>query len=628
MNPYRLAFFFGIGLILIGCSASAQVSITRSTAPLNNATEKKSSEAKAEADQIREAHRANARLLLISLGSEAYGFHDQALRARSLARIADILWDVDHEQGRALFRKAWEAAEAGDQESHEPLKLGESPVNLRREVLTLLAKRDRLLAEEFLQKTQDDQQKTGVESSGTNLWELSEASQKRLSLAVNLLKMGDINSALQFADPVLSGVTISTIEFLTLLREKDPVAADKRYASMLDSSSRNISADANTVSLLSSYIFTPHMYVTFDASGGANVSWSPSPFQSPNVAPQLRLAFFQTASGILLRPQPPAEQDQSTTGIAGKYMVLKRLLPLFEQYAPKEILTAMHGQLEALDSLVNDSVRQSEDEWIQKGISPEKQLATDQEHSLLDQIEHAGTSDVRGDLYFKLALLALSKGDLKARDYVNKIDESGFRKQAQAWVDWGLSLGAVEKKKIETALDLARSGELSHIQRVWVLTQTAKLLAKTDRAKALSLLDDATAEVQRIEVADPDRPRGFLAIANALELIKPSRAWETAFDAVKAANSADGFTGQDGVLTLGVSSKSLISNKRDAVADFDVNGIFGKLADDDYDHAIQLARGFQDEAPRINATIAIARAVLIEKHSPLPITRRLGSKNN
>ncbi|HEX8887674.1 MAG TPA: hypothetical protein VF779_00750 [Pyrinomonadaceae bacterium] len=309
-------------------------------------------------------------------------------------------------------------------------------------------------------------------------------------------------------------------------------------------------------------------------------------------------------------------------------MVLKRLLPLFEQYAPKEITTAMHGQLEALDSLVNDSVRQSEDEWIQKGITPEKQLATDQEHSLLEQIERAGTSGERDDLYFKLALLALNKNDLKAREYVSKIDESGFRKQAQAWVDWGLALGAVEKKKIEMALDLARSGELSHIQRAWILTQPAKLLIKTDRTKALSLLDDATAEVRRIEITDSDRPRGLLAIANALELIEPSRAWETAFDAVKAANSADGFTGEDGELTLSVSSKSLISNKRDAVPDFDVNGIFGKLADDDYDHAIQLARGFQGEAPRINATIAIARAVLIEKRPSLPITTRPGSKNN
>jgi hypothetical protein len=40
--------------------------------------------------------------------------------------------------------------------------------------------------------------------------------------------------------------------------------------------------------------------------------------------------------------------------------------------------------------------------------------------------------------------------------------------------------------------------------------------------------------------------------------------------------------------------------------------VFGALANDDYERAVQLARGFQAEAPRANATIAIARSVLRE----------------
>jgi hypothetical protein len=49
------------------------------------------------------------------------------------------------------------------------------------------------------------------------------------------------------------------------------------------------------------------------------------------------------------------------------------------------------------------------------------------------------------------------------------------------------------------------------------------------------------------------------------------------------------------------------------VPDFDVAGIFSSLAADDYDRAVQLARGFQGAAPRATATIAIARSVLKEK---------------
>jgi hypothetical protein len=153
------------------------------------------------------------------------------------------------------------------------------------------------------------------------------------------------------------------------------------------------------------------------------------------------------------------------------------------------------------------------------------------------------------------------------------------------------------------------------------LTQSAKLLAKTDRDKALSLLDDATAEARRIDIVDLDRPRGLLAIANALEQIEPARAWDALFDAVKAANSNEAFTGEDGVLTVTINSKSQIIKKMEANPDFEIKGIFSEVAGKDYDRAVQLARGFQGEAPRANATIAICQAVLNEKGRAVPMPR-------
>ena len=67
-------------------------------------------------------------------------------------------------------------------------------------------------------------------------------------------------------------------------------------------------------------------------------------------------------------------------------------------------------------------------------------------------------------------------------------------------------------------------------------------------------------------------------------------------------------------------------SETNAVPDFDIEGIFSKLANDDFDRAVQLARGFQGEAPRANATIAIARAVLNGKSAPVP-TPQPASKN-
>lgn len=44
-----------------------------------------------------------------------------------------------------------------------------------------------------------------------------------------------------------------------------------------------------------------------------------------------------------------------------------------------------------------------------------------------------------------------------------------------------------------------------------------------------------------------------------------------------------------------------------------VTGIFAELAREDYEGTVELVRGFEREAPRASATIAIARAILEEK---------------
>jgi len=626
MKYLRLSATVGLTLIL-SQSAFPQPPSQKAKAPVKNVSSKE----KSEAERIQKERQAQARSLLVSLASDARSFRDQTLRARSLARIADALWEIDAEQGRTLFRKAWEAAEIAHREANERLNIRDGVVaikpedmnsatlssmvsnpDIRKEVLRLVALHDRALSEEFLEKLKEPaSEEIKSEKPRTGLWDVPEALRQRLSLAETLLRTGNTERALQLAEPALGSVTGASLDFLTLLRMKDSAPADQRYAAMLAGASNNMLADANTVSLLSSYIFTPNTYVIFNPDGAPTNSFMP--MTPANVSPQLRLAFFQTASAILLRPQPPPDQDQSTSGIAGKYMVIKRLLPLFEQYAPPEMVASMRAQFEALNSLVSDSVRGGETESVQKGITPEGPSAA-QESALLDEIDHAKTSDERDQLYFKLASLALKNDDLKARDYVSKIEESEFRKQAQAWVDWGLAVSAVKNQKAELALELNRIGELTHIQRVWVLTQTAKLLAKTDREKSLTLLETATAEARRISGGDLDRPRALFAIANALRVVEPARVSEAILEAVKAANSTDGFVGEGGTITQTINSKNVISVIPQDVPDFDIAEIFAALANDDYDGAVQLARGFQGEAPRTNATIAIARSVLNQKN--------------
>jgi len=171
----------------------------------------------------------------------------------------------------------------------------------------------------------------------------------------------------------------------------------------------------------------------------------------------------------------------------------------------------------------------------------------------------------------------------------------------------------LEKKQTEPVMELIRKGELTHLHRVWAFTQAAKILVKTDREAALQLVEEAGTEARRIDVTDPGRPQALLAVVNALKLIDPARVWDATFDAVKAANSAEKFTGEDGTLILQFQSKVQSSVHTNDAPDFDLEGIFKELATQDYERAVELARGFEHEGPRATATIAIARAVLEPK---------------
>ena len=613
-------------LLSLSAAAAGQPGDTNKAAPKNTTTNAKPAK-DPEVERLIKERRENAQSLLMNLAADVGRSNDQKLRARTQARIADVLWDADQERARALFRKAWDSAEVADKESQQRLqeevqqqkaKTGSvavsGPPNLRGEVLRLAARRDRALGEELLAKLKIEKQQEASDAADkikSNPFNASEAQSQRLNLARQLLDT-DVERALQFADPVLGSITIDALDFLSSLREKDPAAADRRYAAMLAMAAGNLQSDANTVSLLSSYVFTPHLFVTFEPNGSTSTSQMSRNIVGPEVAPELRAAFFRAATDILLRPMAPPEQDQSSTGIDGKYFVMKRLLPLFEQYAPREATEAVRAQMEAISTGLPDDLRQRDDNSLRQGIRP-PQSSADREKALLDRIDRAKTSAERDQLYLQLVRLFGESDDPRTRDYVEKIEDSELRQQVRAYVDATMIMQAVDKKNSDRILELVRTGELTHLQKAWALTQAAKFLSKTNREKALTILDDATAEARRIDGSDPDRPRALLAVANAFLLNDRSKVWDVVYDVTKAANSAEGFTGEDGLLKVSLITKGTASVRTSSTRDFDIAPIFGDLASEDYNRSVELARLFEREAPRATAVIAIARAVLEDK---------------
>jgi hypothetical protein len=562
--------------------------------------------------------------LVSSLADEARSFKDQTRRARVQARAADVLWDTDPERARELFKRAWEAAEIVDAENAkkraDEMKRLESeggPVvvrggpDLRSEVLRLVAKRDRKLGEEFLKALDEANEKERSEAA-TNQRHNDPSSRigasQRLQLARRLVEDGEVERAIEFATPALNSINVDVIFFLSALREKNAQLADSAYTALMARAARDSNSDANTVSGLSSYLFTPFIYVTFEPNGGANQNRQRGPMPPPEVDPTLRNNFLKVAFQILMQPLAAPDQDRTTSGQTGKYLVIKRLLPLFEQYAP-DLAPGLRTQMTALASYVPAMMQQGENRAVTIGIQPESEDG-DPAQRMQERLDRAKTSEERDAIYADYAVAFSDDGDPRAKDLVDKIENTELRKSVKAYTDFQLVQLAVRKKDVTEITRLVKTGDLTSIQKVWALTSAAKLVVAQERSRATDLLDEALAESRRISGSDPDRARALTAVAVGLAEVDRVRAWEVLSEVVKAANGAEAYTGEDSRISSVLRTKMMVVATNSTAEDFDLLAVFRHLAHADLLRAIQLAKTFTGEAPRAVATLAIARTVL------------------
>jgi hypothetical protein len=272
--------------------------------------------------------------IIMSLTAEAAGYKELALRARVFARAADALWDADPDAARILFRRAWEAAEKADwteepgpSDSSTPAMVialrGQGEGDSRAEVLNIAARRDRTLGDELLAKLIEAEAKVARQATDqtsravNDSWTTSDATSKRLSFAHRLLDENEPEKALEFAAPALDQVSEKTISFLSRLRLVRPALADKHFLLLLERAEMDRASDANTVSGLSSYAFTPGLYLIFGSDGG--VRWIPAleTIAPPNLPPEVRSRFFRTVSQTMVATVPTEDEINGNFEMSG-----------------------------------------------------------------------------------------------------------------------------------------------------------------------------------------------------------------------------------------------------------------------------------------------------------------------
>jgi hypothetical protein len=658
----KLSFVFSIlvvflFVVLLPPFGSAQKQNNSKTTAADK--DKKAEETRAEAER-----RAVATSLLLDIAEESSKFRDLMLRARVQARAADTLWDADQDRARDLFKKAWSAADTADKETmrrfNEEVKAaikergswsGTSPRRVREEVLRLVARRDKNLAEEFLKKL-DEAQKEKAENATNELkeenpfenpndpYQLTPAQKQRISVARSLLET-DVDRAVQFADPALFHVSMDTIGFLSALREKNAAIADQRYLSMLARAAATPLSDANAVSLLSSYIFKPFQFILYGKEGSVNSSTTGQRTNTPFDNEEARAAFIRFAEQVLLRPVQQQEQPGATTGNWGTFKTIERLMPHFERYASPETVTAMRAQMGLLRPGQQPQQQTDDDDIFIPKTSPQDE-GKDFVQRAIERADRAKTQEERDQIYLTAAINAVHKNDQRAYSLIDKVEDSEMRGQLRAFVDFMFVSKAIEdlrsqkkdeekskqktaakdqkkadeKKKpitIDETLNLIRKGEITHFQKAWGLTEVARIIGKSDKEKARDLLEEAANEAQRISNSDPDRPQAYVGITTAYLEINPQRGWEFVTEAVRAANSCESYKGEDARLTTRIQTKGMTSVTTSSLENYDLPNLFKALAKEDLNRAISQARSFGGESPRSTAIITIAQTILQKK---------------
>ena len=209
------------------------------------------------------------------------------------------------------------------------------------------------------------------------------------------------------------------------------------------------------------------------------------------------------------------------------------------------------------------------------------------------------------------AVSLAAHGDLRAREFADKIYDSDRKSQVRQFIDFQFLQLAIKKKEVSEVIRLAETGQLTPTQRAFAYTQAARLVMGSERERSLELLEKATHQTTRIESASVDRAVLLVGIAIQLTTTEPSRVWEVMSQAAKAANASEDFNGENSI-GFWMPTRGSLKTITIGGENYSLFRLFQLLAKEDLYRWIDLTKSFKNDAPRAASILGVASAVLSE----------------
>jgi hypothetical protein len=633
--------------------------------------------------EVREASAA-----LREVAEAARSFEDLYENVRTQSEAADALWPYDEQTARAVLRRAWEAANAPGAEDHvqgfgtsaDPREDARDALTTTRGLVVKTAlKHDARMADAFMREfertlaeratatrqnaptstpegkpptAQDGERNTSpaderpADSAGSNTpprreRTLSPAAWQRLFIARQLVEEGDFKHAADAVAPLAGeGASLPLLKFILDLRAHDARLADALYLRLLGATRADAGADANDVLLLSTPVVSPALLVSVNPDGSAAfVTLSYQNDEARRAASTLpaeaRLAFFDTAASVLLRPR--AARSGGGSGVrpgdetAALYFAAGRLLPFFEREAA-QFAPALHARLAALASELEAGARDALAAKMDvSSLAPRNPV--DPLAFALEAVAHA--SDAAGRDFARLVVVSqAARFELweRARAATEQIEDGEARRVGRLVIAirqvaaTARAFADDENDAAEGATDFVRAADFVHAAdvppevRAVGLAQAAELAARRGRRERAGELLAEAAAYAALVLRGEQRATTLALVTLSAARAGGVRVWELLPALVRSADEADElrFGAMRLEFSLGTPDGKFALNVPDAPVS--LPEVFAATARLDASRTLKEARSFKDEELRAATLLAAARATL-EKNGRAPVGR-------
>jgi tetratricopeptide (TPR) repeat protein len=561
--------------------------------------------------------RLNATYLLRSLGQSGNEIENVSDRVRVLGEIGDGLWNIDHDDARAVLLRSFQEIDKLLSGSDQDRERAANQVRfLRRTILSRIARHDPALANQLIQNLpkepatadQKQMQLEGVSSPN---------GEALLGIADNLLASDTKRAAALAGYSLQDGLSQRLRLFLIDLRAKDPAAADSLVEAALRQASIQHPGRLFDVMLLWDYVYQPADFylngIIWDREGSER-RYQPSPVLKRAVLTFAVTAVLENLQVLGTTAEAGQDHRFALSLTTSLFSVIQQLLPTMQVDLPQGAIDLQQAQARVIQELQTTGQTPPQRPDV-KGDTDSYTSVID---SLLEKAGEASQGEARDSLYLGAAFKLLQSGKYeRAKEVAARIDDLDQRAMLLEPLNFYLAKESIEKGNFNEALS---TGDQLKTPELRISTFAAVATGLIDKGKSQEALEAVTEVRNSASKAEPtiEVAAATLRVASALTKGDPVRASEFVSLAIQIANKTQDQSlwpllsplPSPNTLTFSWTNAPTGGLKSVKASHSRSGGLAEMLSKLEFEHAVSLARELKSKGVSLAVQAAICRAAL------------------